>query len=443
MTISNVSRRADFVGDGTTTEIAVTFQFFELDVYVDGVLQTAGADYNVSQEAVDEAGSVIFVSGSKPANGKAVAIIGTTARTQLTNYVDNDDFPAEVLEQGLDRLTMISQEQDGLFAQTLRSSPSDLPFDPLDFAGNPNTVVFINEDGVPSLEAAGTILGGIDIAGAAASAAAAAASATAASGSATSAASSAAAAAVSAAAAASATGILSTNAVFTGLPVFQGGLRVGKDGTGNSLTEFWDDTNNAWRSLKWDDTAHAWIAEDATGTDQTLWHTGNIAAQADAEAGTENTKGMTALRVAQAINALSSSGFPSGTVQLFGNTSPPTGWTKKTDLDDYAIRIVTGTVSTSGSTPYSTVFSSRTPTGTVGGTTLDETRIPSHNHPYAYALMNSKATVNVGSGPVNAGGNTSGNTSNTGGGGSHDHVFTGSPMGFSTQTIDFIRAQKD
>lgn len=50
-----------------------------------------------------------------------------------------------------------------------------------------------------------------------------------------------------------------------------------------------------------------------------------IASQAEAEAGTENTKGMTALRVAQAIAALGG-GTPQGTIVLTIKSVAPTGW---------------------------------------------------------------------------------------------------------------------
>jgi hypothetical protein len=50
-----------------------------------------------------------------------------------------------------------------------------------------------------------------------------------------------------------------------------------------------------------------------------------IASQAEAEAGTENTKGMTALRVAQAIAALAG-GIPQGTVVLTIKQTAPAGW---------------------------------------------------------------------------------------------------------------------
>jgi len=42
------------------------------------------------------------------------------------------------------------------------------------------------------------------------------------------------------------------------------------------------------------------------------------------------------------------SAIPSGTKMLFRQTTPPTGWTKDTSLNDYMLRVVSGTVSSGG-----------------------------------------------------------------------------------------------
>ena len=81
--------------------------------------------------------------------------------------------------------------------------------------------------------------------------------------------------------------------------------------------------------------------------------------------------------------------FPSGTRMLFQQTAAPTGWTKDTTIDDKALRVVSGAVSSGGSVAFSTAFANRTvsgnvdnftATGTIVGTALDATQIPSHSH---------------------------------------------------------------
>ena len=53
-------------------------------------------------------------------------------------------------------------------------------------------------------------------------------------------------------------------------------------------------------------------------------------------------------------------GFATGTVMLFVQTAAPTGWTKGTTHNDKALRLVTGTAGTGGSTAFTTVLASRT-----------------------------------------------------------------------------------
>lgn len=75
----------------------------------------------------------------------------------------------------------------------------------------------------------------------------------------------------------------------------------------------------------------------------------------------------------------------SGTRALFHQTAAPVGWVKDTTINDKTLRVVSGSVSSGGSTPFSAIFASRSTnshvvTGTVGSTVLDITQIPSHSH---------------------------------------------------------------
>jgi hypothetical protein len=159
--------------------------------------------------------------------------------------------------------------------------------------------------------------------------------------------------------------------------------------------------------------------------------------------------------------------IPSGTVMLFAQTSAPTGWTKSTTHDNKALRVVSGAASSGGSVAFTTAFASQTPTGsisvsgTVGATTLSTSQIPSHNHTggtkriWDAAAGEYGSTADIGSvgNPV-ARYSSSANyrldyTSSTGGGGSHDHSFsgsgsfTGSALNLAVQYVDVIIASKD
>ena len=165
--------------------------------------------------------------------------------------------------------------------------------------------------------------------------------------------------------------------------------------------------------------------------------------------------------------------FPSGTKMLFQQTSAPTGWTKVTSsVDNKALRIVSGSVSSGGNQAFTSAFASRTPAGSVGTTgnssasfsanattgnssasfsanattgnsgastsnvstsgnvnnhTLSTNQMPSHSHSFQIRYHdyyeNNHAPQRT-SGGSNSYGNQ--NTNNTGGSGAHSHGFSGS-----------------
>jgi hypothetical protein len=148
--------------------------------------------------------------------------------------------------------------------------------------------------------------------------------------------------------------------------------------------------------------------------------------------------------------------LPSGTRLLFVQTNAPTGWTKDTTQNDKALRVVSGSASTGGTTAFSTVFTSRTPAGTVGNTTLTVSQIPAHNHFIANtsssgsSLISTTTYLNRNNATAEAydlrggvGVASVGLTSDTGGGTAHNHSFTGTALDFAVQYVDVIIATKD
>ena len=76
------------------------------------------------------------------------------------------------------------------------------------------------------------------------------------------------------------------------------------------------------------------------------------------------------------------SGIPSGTRMLFQQSSAPTGWTKvTTGVNNMALRVVTGNTGiVSSEQPFSSVFTSKTTSGTVQSHTLTNSEMPYHSH---------------------------------------------------------------
>lgn len=132
--------------------------------------------------------------------------------------------------------------------------------------------------------------------------------------------------------------------------------------------------------------------------------------------------------------------IPSGTLMLFQQTTAPTGWTKGTTHNNKALRVVTGTASSGGTVAFTTAFASQAVSGTVGSTTLTTSQIPSHAH-------------NIKTGGTDAvwaaydaaswNGTSYNSSENTGGGGSHNHTFTGTAIDLAVQYVDLIIASKD
>lgn len=148
------------------------------------------------------------------------------------------------------------------------------------------------------------------------------------------------------------------------------------------------------------------------------------------------------------------SAFPSGTLMLFQQTSAPTGWTKQTTHDNKALRVVTGTAGSGGTTAFTSVFTNQTPTITLSGlsaaaTTLAVSQMPSHNHStnwFGYSYSYSQVVTNTEPsyyqyGPVAT------TTGAQGGGGSHSHSVSGSASSstvtLNVQYVDLIIASKN
>jgi hypothetical protein len=175
--------------------------------------------------------------------------------------------------------------------------------------------------------------------------------------------------------------------------------------------------------------------------------------------------------------------FPSGTAMLFQQTSAPTGWTKSTAHNDKALRVVSGTASSGGSSAFSTALGTPTVTGSVGlsgnlgagnlsvsmsgnisNTTLSVNTIPSHSHSEQGVGFTSPAgSANSMNGYYGGYGRQIGrNTGSKGNNGAHGHshnlsgTLNGSPSvgnlagslssataSINVQYVDIIIATKD
>ena len=132
MTVSSSTNSASYSGNGSTTVFAYAFKIFEdSDLTVTLVndstgvetVQTLTTHYTVSGAGTNSGGNVTFVTA--PASGNTVKIKRSLAFTQTTTYTENDAFPAKAHEDGLDRLTMLTQQNvEDIDSRAPKASPT-------------------------------------------------------------------------------------------------------------------------------------------------------------------------------------------------------------------------------------------------------------------------------------------------------------------------------
>lgn len=137
MTIATSTARADYAGDTVSTVFAVPFYFLDgshLEVVkrdaagVETVL-VKDVHYTVAGAAVPSGGSVTMLTA--PASGEQLTIRRKVPITQTLDYVANDPFPAESHERGLDKLTMIVQQEAEEISRSLRAPVTEGALDAL------------------------------------------------------------------------------------------------------------------------------------------------------------------------------------------------------------------------------------------------------------------------------------------------------------------------
>jgi len=119
MTISSTTAKNTYAGNGSTTVFAYTFRILAeaeilVQIKVDATdvitTQTLTTDYTVSGVGDSAGGNITMIVA--PATGETLILTRNTALLQEIDYTENDAFPADTHETGLDRLTTITQQID-------------------------------------------------------------------------------------------------------------------------------------------------------------------------------------------------------------------------------------------------------------------------------------------------------------------------------------------
>lgn len=416
MTVSSSTSKVQYNGNGSTTVFAYSFKVFDQDDLTVIVRSANGTEtvktitthYTVSGVGSTGGGNVTMLTA--PASGETLTILREQDLVQELDLVENDPFPAQSLEDALDKLTYMVQQHSEEIDRSIKASrtnaigsteftvsatdrankifafdssgnlsiaqelgtyrggwSADTAFTPRDLikdTSNNNIYICLtahtstgsqpissNTDAAKwaLIVDAASASASEDAAAASADAAAtsetnAAASEVAAAGSASAASGSASAAASSASAAsASADAALSALDSFDDRYLGQKSTAPTVDNDGNALVSgalyFNTTTDDMW---VWDGTQ--WLAayaslsgallaannlSDLTSPATAVANLG-IASQVEAEAGTDNTKVMTPLRVAQAVDALSP---PNGTQEFVATGTISSGQTVGLNAD--------------------------------------------------------------------------------------------------------------
>jgi len=119
MSFSTTQNKAQHTANGVTTAFSFPYLFYDNShLVVTTTDLSTGAettklittDYTVTGAGAGAGGTVTFLVA--PANGLRVTIRRVVPLTQLTDYVNDDDFPEETLERDIDKAIMAIQQTD-------------------------------------------------------------------------------------------------------------------------------------------------------------------------------------------------------------------------------------------------------------------------------------------------------------------------------------------
>jgi hypothetical protein len=128
MTVSSSTSRVQFNGNGSTTVFAYSFKIFDQDDLTVIVRSATGTEtvktitthYTVSGVGNAGGGNVTMLTA--PASGETLTILREQDLVQELDLVENDPFPAQSLEDALDKLTFIVQQHDEELGRSIKAS---------------------------------------------------------------------------------------------------------------------------------------------------------------------------------------------------------------------------------------------------------------------------------------------------------------------------------
>ena len=132
MTVSSSTNKVSYSGNGSLTTFAYSFKIFDqgdLTVILRAAngtetVQTITTHYTVTGVGSASGGNVVF--GTAPASGVTVVILREQPLTQGLDLVANDPFPAESLEEALDKLVFMTQKHEEELSRAIKGSRTNV-----------------------------------------------------------------------------------------------------------------------------------------------------------------------------------------------------------------------------------------------------------------------------------------------------------------------------
>lgn len=128
MTVSSATSRVSYNGNGSTTVFAYTFKVFDQDDLTVIIRSANGTEtvktitthYTVSGVGSAGGGNVTMLTA--PASGETIVILREQDLIQEFDLVPNDPFPAQLMEDALDKLTFMVQQHDEELSRAIKAS---------------------------------------------------------------------------------------------------------------------------------------------------------------------------------------------------------------------------------------------------------------------------------------------------------------------------------
>lgn len=144
---------SNFTGNGVTTVFAFDFLVplnTDLLVIVGGATQALGTDYTVAGTGVSSGGTVTFTAA--PASGVAVSVVRNIPATRSTDYQENGDLLADVLNDDFDRIVLMVQDATAVVGvRAVRGPVGESLVDLPPAASRANTTLGFDSNGQPTV----------------------------------------------------------------------------------------------------------------------------------------------------------------------------------------------------------------------------------------------------------------------------------------------------